>query len=84
MTQDALGEPRFEPSPLVATLAAAYDTDRVGGPQDGALRYGDEKFTPVPDQPDAVAGRCMIDGRPWDDHKALPTATGPSCTGLAF
>lgn len=65
-------------------LRAEVQDARVGGADDGANRYPAEVYIKAPDLPDALAGRCLIDGKPWDDHRSLPTATGPTCTGLAL
>lgn len=68
---------------ILRTLRAGVEAGRLGGPEDGAARYPVEKFASHPENPSETAGRCMTDGRPWDDHRSIPTIPFPPCPGLA-
>lgn len=50
-------------------LRAALLDGWVGGVEDGANRYPAEPYIHAPEKADLTAGRCLVDGRPVDDHE---------------
>lgn len=83
-TDDFDGQPSDAPNGFWNMLRAAVLDGRVAGVNDGADRYPEESYAREPEHPDDLAGRCLVDGRAWDDHSSINAAGLMSCPGLAF
>lgn len=81
-----------------STLGAAfqYSTNELrakvvqgilGTKDDGDGSHGEPvlplNYDKAPDDPSPTAGRCMLDGQPWDNHLGIMPQTGAfQCKGL--